>query len=79
MHILQLSYHTHSLGDSREKECLGGSNPKDHVKRLFLVDLPEDFYVFWDFCKTLKPNSPSCNVHLSRRVHLLKLSQPQLL
>jgi hypothetical protein len=36
------------------------------VKKLFLVDLPQDFYAFWEFCKSLKPNSPSCMfIHVS--------------
>lgn len=32
------------------------------VEKLFLVNLPEDFYLFWDFCKALQPDSPLCKV-----------------
>ena len=31
---------------------------KENVKRKFLVQMPEDFYQFWDFCKSLNPSNP---------------------
>ena len=31
---------------------------REKVKRKFLVDMPEDFYQFWDFCKSLDPAHP---------------------
>lgn len=31
---------------------------KDFIKQTFLVEMPEDFYQFWDYCKTLKPAKP---------------------
>ena len=33
---------------------------REKVKRKFLVDMPEDFYQFWKFCKSLDPNHPEC-------------------
>ena len=33
---------------------------REKVKRKFLVDMPEDFYQFWEFCKSLDPNHPEC-------------------
>lgn len=31
---------------------------KTFIKKHFLLDLPQDFYAFWDFCKSLEPNNP---------------------
>ena len=31
---------------------------REKVKRKILVDMPEDFYQFWDFCKSLDPAHP---------------------
>lgn len=34
---------------------------KDHkklIKQLFLVNMPEDFYSFWEFCKSLNKEDP---------------------
>ncbi|CAH0560744.1 unnamed protein product [Brassicogethes aeneus] len=31
---------------------------KKFIKEKFLVDMPGDFYHFWDFCKSLKPGKP---------------------
>ena len=28
------------------------------MKRKFLVDFPEDFYQFWEFCSSLDPTHP---------------------
>lgn len=36
------------------KEC-----PKDIIKQLFLVEMPDDFYSFWEMCKTLNEKDPS--------------------
>ena len=36
----------------------GTELPKDTIRRKFLVDLNDDFYLFWDFCKILQPSSP---------------------
>ncbi|XP_030766903.1 histone PARylation factor 1 [Sitophilus oryzae] len=33
-------------------------DPKDFIQKKFLVEMPTDFYAFWDFCKSLKPNKP---------------------
>ena len=34
------------------------SDVRENVRRKFLVDLPEDFYQFWEFCKMLNPACP---------------------
>ena len=31
---------------------------RENVKRKFLVQMPEDFYQFWEFCKSLNPSDP---------------------
>ena len=37
------------------------------VKRKFLVDMPEDFYQFWEFCKSIDSTHPECE--LKSKVH----------
>ena len=29
-----------------------------NIKRKFLVQMPDDFYQFWEFCKIMKPSDP---------------------
>jgi hypothetical protein len=31
---------------------------KEAIKQKFLVEMPEDFYSFWSFCKALLPDKP---------------------
>lgn len=33
-------------------------DPKQVVKTKFLVEMPEDFYSFWDFCKQINSKDP---------------------
>lgn len=40
---------------ARDKAC---GDVREKVKRKFLVDMPEDFYQFWEFCKSLDPAHP---------------------
>lgn len=40
---------------ARDKAC---EDVREKVKRKFLVDMPEDFYQFWEFCKSLDPAHP---------------------
>ncbi|KAJ8973112.1 hypothetical protein NQ317_014451 [Molorchus minor] len=40
-----------------EKHCY--KTHKEFMKEKFLVDMPEDFFQFWEFCKMLKANKPS--------------------
>jgi len=35
------------------------SNIRDNIKSKFLVSMPEDFYEFYDFCKSLNSSEPS--------------------
>ena len=32
---------------------------KENIKQKFLVEMPEDFYEFWEFCKTEKSEQPT--------------------
>lgn len=34
-------------------------NMKNSILELFLVEMPKDFYKFYDFCRKLAPNDPS--------------------
>ena len=29
-----------------------------NIKRKFLIQMPNDFYQFWEFCNIMKPNDP---------------------
>jgi uncharacterized protein (DUF2344 family) len=33
---------------------------KDDIKEKFKVEMPQDFYDFWEYCKTLDTNNPEC-------------------
>ncbi|KAJ8964156.1 hypothetical protein NQ314_005088 [Rhamnusium bicolor] len=44
--------------DKTPEETTVKLNCKEFIKQKFLVDMPEDFYQFWNFCKKLKPNNP---------------------
>ncbi len=51
---------TNSLGnDAATSAAVTYKDSKDAVRNQFLVDFPEDFYAFWDFCESLQPQSPS--------------------
>ncbi|CAG5135571.1 unnamed protein product, partial [Candidula unifasciata] len=32
---------------------------KENIKQKFLVEMPDDFYQFWEFCQTLQPSNPT--------------------
>ena len=34
------------------------ADEKESIIQKFLVEMPEDFYSFWSFCKTLSPDKP---------------------
>jgi hypothetical protein len=38
-------------------EC--SSNPQDEIKSKFLVEMPEDFFEFWEFSKSFNAKNPS--------------------
>lgn len=37
------------------------TDPQRTIKERFLVDMPQDFYDFWEFCKHLNPTAPEGN------------------
>ena len=41
----------------RDRDC---GDVREKVRRKFLVDMPEDFYQFWDFCCSINPAHPEC-------------------
>ncbi|KAL3879005.1 hypothetical protein ACJMK2_031327 [Sinanodonta woodiana] len=47
-----------------EEEEDAGDSPaspvsiRENLKQKFMVDMPEDFYDFWEFCKTANPKKP---------------------
>ena len=48
---------------ARDKAC---GDVREKVKRKFLVDMPEDFYQFWEFCKSLDPVHPDGKEHVDQ-------------
>ncbi|KAK8754733.1 hypothetical protein V5799_002555 [Amblyomma americanum] len=36
---------------------------RESIKQKFLVEMPDDFYDFWDFCSSLSKNDPSSALH----------------
>ena len=55
-----------SRSDATELEKdRGCTDVRDKVKRKFLVDMPEDFYQFWEFCKSIDPSHPECELNNS--------------
>ena len=34
-------------------------SPREAIKKKFLVEMPEDFYEFWEFAKSLNSAAPS--------------------
>ena len=46
----------------RDRAC---EDVREKVKRKFLVEMPDDFYQFWEFCKSLNPSHPQCEPQLS--------------
>lgn len=52
------------LRSSDSKKLELKSDPRDLIKQLFLVDLPDDFYSFWEMCKTLNTSDPSSKLFL---------------
>ena len=54
--------------DATELEKDGASTDmREKVKRKFLVDMPEDLYQFWEFCKSIDSTHPECE--LKSKVH----------
>lgn len=33
---------------------------RQDIKQKFMFEMPDDFYSFWDLCKSLNPSKPSC-------------------
>ena len=49
------------LDEEVEEEVAAPDSPvdvKDNIKQKFLVEMPDNFYHFWDFCKRENKSSP---------------------
>ena len=54
-------------GSEEEIEDTPPASPtdvKENIKQKFLMEMPEDFYNFWEFCKSEKADSPTGQLHL---------------
>merc|ERR1711978_101355 len=48
--------------DEEEKEDLLPPSPldiKENIRQKLLVEMPEDFFAFWNFCKERNPSNPA--------------------
>ena len=53
-----------SESEADDKETDRPASPEDvreDIKSKFLVAMPEDFYEFWEFAKSVDPTNPSGN------------------
>ena len=55
-----------STGDKSKEGAKAADNPpespvdvRENIRSKFLVDMPEDFYLFWDFAKTINSKNPT--------------------
>jgi len=39
---------------------------KENIKSKFLVEMPEDFYQFWEFCSNINPEDPCGNFCINK-------------
>ena len=47
--------------ESKSNDDIEMTDPQRTIKERFLVDMPQDFYDFWEFCKHLNPAAPEGN------------------
>ena len=47
---------------SRSNDDIKVTDLQSSIKEKFLVDMPQDFYDFWEFCKDLNHTAPEGNV-----------------
>ncbi len=40
------------------RPTIESNNVRENIKRKFLVDMPEDFYQLWEFCKSIHSSEP---------------------
>ena len=53
----------YSVVRDSDELAMESSDVRVNLKRKFLVEMPEDFYQFWDLCKQLNPSHPDGNIH----------------
>lgn len=51
-HVRLISHAFAGKADIKTKDV------KEKLKQAFKVELPQDFFDFWEFCKTLKSENP---------------------
>lgn len=44
--------------DQMDKDIPSPDNVKDNIKQKYLMEMPEDFYQFWEFCKEQNKSQP---------------------
>ncbi|CAL1540707.1 unnamed protein product [Lymnaea stagnalis] len=63
-----------SLDTEEDETEVAPNSPEDvkqSIKDKYLVEMPADFYQFWDFCKSLKPGNPSSALEKTLNVSLV--------
>lgn len=44
--------------ENKSDDDIKMTDPQSNIKEKFLVDMPQDFYDFWEFCKDLNHTVP---------------------
>ena len=55
---LDLNWRDEALFFFLDKEETNVTDVKDKLREALKVDLPQDFFDFWEFCKTIKSDNP---------------------
>ena len=50
---------TANADDEGQDRPASPEDVKQNIKQKFLLEMPEDFYTFWDFAKTIQPGNPN--------------------
>lgn len=51
--MVQTSHETPEKDSKKRQMLKSPMDVKENIKESFLVNMPEDFYQFWEFCKSL--------------------------
>jgi hypothetical protein len=55
---IEKSIESPNTGESRTRNIVDKKEGKILIKKLFIVDMPDEFYSFWDLCVKLNPINP---------------------
>ena len=56
-----------SEDEELEPPATSPEDVKESIKIKFLVEMPDDFYLFWDFCKSKDASKPQGNTYVYKK------------